>query len=235
MTALPPPDAPECPHARLRISTTSGSVTVIAEERADVTVDRGGQAETLGDGGVEVRAPRPSASVVVRCPVGTDLVVGTSSGGVELVGRFGSVSVTSASGSIRTQSVTEADLRTTSGTVGVGECAGRCRVSTKSGTVNVLLAGEADISSVAGTITIEEVDGTVEVRTVSGTVTVGANGKGPVDARTMSGAITIRLPRGLRPAVRMSGRRSVETECEAGNDVNVDVSTISGAVRILPV
>src|SRR6266545_2107258 len=93
--------------------------------------------------------------------------VGTASGGVELEGLFGAVSVTSASGSIRAGSVAEADLRTASGSVGVEECAGRCRVSTKSGKVKVCVTGEADVSSVAGRITIERVDGTVEVRTVS--------------------------------------------------------------------
>jgi DUF4097 and DUF4098 domain-containing protein YvlB len=232
--ALPPPDPSGRHRLSVRISTASGSIKVIAEARSDVVVTRGGQAESLADGVVEVRPARPSSSVDVRCPGGTDVVVGTASGGVELEGRLGAVRVTSASGSIRADSVTEADLRTASGSVAVQECDGRCRVSTKSGKVKVSVTGEADVSSVAGRITIERVDGTVDVRTVSGKVWIGATGHGPIGARTMSGSIKISLPRGVRPAVHMSGLRSVDCRCEAGDDVSVDVATISGAVEILP-
>ena len=94
---LPSADA----RLRLRISAFSGGVRVTAEPRTDVVVDRGGVAEATADGAVEIRAARPSNSVDVRCPVGTDVMVGTRSGGVQLGGRFGTVGVTSQSGSIR--------------------------------------------------------------------------------------------------------------------------------------
>jgi hypothetical protein len=232
--SLPPPDPRTLARPSLRISTSSGRVKVIAEARPDVVVDRGGLATTLPDGVVEVRPTRPSGALEVRCPVGTDVVVGTASAGVELLGQFGSVRVTTASGSIKTGSVSQADLRSASGKVGVDECAGRCRASTKSGTVTVSVAGEAEVSSVSGTVTIEAVDGTVEVRTVSGKVSIGTKGGGPVEAQTMSGAISIRIPKGMRPAIRMAGRRPVHTDCEQGDDITIDVSTISGAVEIVP-
>ena len=81
------PPTTETP-VRLRISATSGRVTVIAEPRADVVVDRGGSAEASADGAIEIRAGR-SSSVVVRCPPDADVIVGTRSGRIELRGRFG--------------------------------------------------------------------------------------------------------------------------------------------------
>jgi DUF4097 and DUF4098 domain-containing protein YvlB len=219
---------------QLRTTTASGSVKLTAEDRTDVLVEKGGYAVLLDDGTVEVRTTKRSSSLEVRCPSGTDVVIGTASGGVELVGDFGTVSVSSASGSIRTGRVDVADLRTVSGKVGVEECRGRCRVSTKSGTITVTGAGEADLSSVSGRVQIERVDGAVVVRTVSGSTTIGAAGAGPVGVQSISGSIVVRLPPGVRPSIRSSGRRRVTSTCEPGDDVVVDVATVSGSVDIGP-
>ena len=75
---------PADPRLRVRISAVSGRVSVTAESRGDVVVDRGGVAETARDGSVEIRASRPSDAVDVRCPAGSDVIVGTVSGKVEL-------------------------------------------------------------------------------------------------------------------------------------------------------
>ena len=94
---LPPAEA----RLRLRISAVSGGVKVTAEARPDVVVDRGGAAVATADGAFEIRPERASNSVHVRCPAGADVIIGTRSGGVELEGRFGTVGITSQSGSIR--------------------------------------------------------------------------------------------------------------------------------------
>jgi DUF4097 and DUF4098 domain-containing protein YvlB len=208
-------------------------VKVTAEDRADVVVDAGGYVVLLDDDVVEVRAVKRSSSVVARCPTGIDVVVGTASGRVELTGRFGVVSVSSASGSITTGSVDEADLRTVSGKVGVDECRGLCRVSTKSGTITVSGTGEADLSSVSGRVDLERAEGAVVVRTVSGATTIGA-GTGPVGVQSISGSIVVRLPPGVRPSIRSSGRRAVSSACEPGDDVVVDIATVSGSVDVGP-
>jgi DUF4097 and DUF4098 domain-containing protein YvlB len=228
---LPPADA----RLRMRISATSGRVEVTAEPRADVVVDRGGVAETTADGSVEIRAGRPSNSVAVRCPVGADVMVGTRSGGVELSGRFGTVGVTSQSGSIRVAAASEADLRTVSGGVELGECDGRCRISTTSGRIAVGATGDAEIFTTSGSVGIEAVAGTVQVRSVSGTVSVASSARGRVNAGTVSGSITIRLPRGARPSVRSSGRGTVRSSFEPGEDVVVEIASVSGTVRLVPV
>ncbi len=227
---LPPTDA----RFRLRISAVSGGVKVTAEPRTDVVVDRGGVAATTADGAVEIRAARPSDSVDVRCPAGADVMVGTRSGGVQLDGRFGAVGVTSQSGSIRVRAAEEADLRTVSGRVELDECAGRCRVSTTSGRITVGATRDAEISTTSGSIGVDDVAGAVQVRSVSGTVTVASSAGGPIRVSTVSGSMTIRLPTGVRPAVRSSGRGTVRSGFEPGDDMVVDIATVSGTVRLVP-
>lgn len=227
---LPPADA----RLRLRISAVSGGVRLTAEPRTDVVVDRGGSASATPDGAVEIRAGRPSDSVHVRCPVGADVVIGTRSGGVELVGLLGTVGITSQSGSIRVARVAEADLRTVSGTVKLEGCEGRCRVSTTSGSIAVGTTHDVEISTTSGTVGVDDVAGAAQVRSVSGTVTIASSARGPVFASTVSGSITIRLPRGVHPAVRSSGRGKVQNSFEPGDDVNVDIASVSGTVRLVP-
>jgi DUF4097 and DUF4098 domain-containing protein YvlB len=225
----PPADA----RLRLRIGATSGGVKVTAEPRTDVVVDRGVAVTTM-DGAIEIGAVRRSNSIDVRCPAGADVMVGTRSGRVELNGRFGTVGVTSQSGSIRVGAVAEADLRTVSGLVELDECDGRCRVLTRSGRITVGATGDAEISTTSGSVGVDDVTGTVKVRSVSGTVSVASSGRGSVHASTVSGSITIRLPPEVRPKVRTSGRGSVRSSFEPGDDLLVDIATVSGSVRLVP-
>ena len=225
----PPADS----RLRVRISAVSGRVNVTAESRGDVVVDRGGVAETATDGSVEIRASRPSDAVDVRCPAGSDVIVGTVSGKVELRGQLGSVGVTSQSGSIRVAAVADADLRTVSGSVEVDACSGRCRISNTSGRITVGATGDAEISSKSGSVQVDDATGEVQVRSVSGAVHVGSAAAGPVKVRTVSGSITIRLPRGVRPAVAASGLGKVRSGFEPGNDVSVDIANVSGTVRLV--
>ena len=216
---------------RLRITSGSGTVKVTAEERADVVVERGALAPAA-DGVVDIRGDRRSSSVEVRCPTGAGLMVGTTSGGVRLGGSFGSVNITTSSGSVRASEVGLADVRTRSGSVEIDSCTGQCRVATTSGRVVVGHAGEADISTVAGKVEVD-VDGTANVRTVSGHVRVSSGAAGPVGARTVSGAVKIHLPRGVRPAVSVTGLGPVRCACETGDDVAIEVATVGGHIEIV--
>jgi DUF4097 and DUF4098 domain-containing protein YvlB len=229
--ALPPPHDPG--PLRLRVSTSSGTVTVTAEGRQDVLIEEGGEAGLPIDGVIEVRPVRPSSSVRVHCPAGSDVMIGTSSGSVRLDGRFGTASVTSSSGSIRASDVGGADLRTGSGAVEVDRCEGSCRIATKSGRVTVGHVGAAEISTVSGTISIGPVVGSTQVRSVSGEVEITSDSDGPVRARTVSGSIMILVPEGTRPNVNVSGPK-VECACEHGDDMAIDVTTMSGSVEISP-
>ena len=224
----PPADA----RVRLRITTVSGRVTVKAEPGAEVVVGAGSVTATP-DGDVEVRSPRPSDSVQVTCPAGADVIIGTRSGKVELQGAFGSVGITSVSGAIQVESVAEADLRTISGSVQLAECLGQCRVSTKSGRITVGTTRDAEIATVSGRVSLDDVGGSVDVRAVSSRVSIGSAAHGPVRLSMVSGAVTIRLPRGVRPLVQASGLGIVQSAFEPGDDVAVNIASVSGRVRLV--
>ena len=212
----------------------SGGVRVTAEPRTDVVVDRGGAAAATADGAVEIRAGRPSDSVDVRCPAGADVIVGTRSGGVRLDGRFGTVGVTSQSGSIRVAAVAEADLRTVSGVVELEECDGRCRVSTTSGRITVGCdPRRRDLHDVG-----------FGRRRRCGGGGPGAFGQRHGDCRLV-GRRSCQCQHRLGldhdpPAARRAPHGAVigpgqgAQRFEPGDDVVVDIATVSGTVRLVP-
>jgi DUF4097 and DUF4098 domain-containing protein YvlB len=218
---------------RLRVSTISGRVVVVAEVRDDVSVEPDGTQERGEDGSIEVKPHKRSSPVHVRCPEGSEVMVGTVSGDVDLQGSLGAVRVTSTSGSITVDTVESADLRTLSGRATVEQCSGLCRASTKSGRIDVGATGGGDLATVSGNVRIGATSG-VEVRTVSGKVAIQSGAQGPVRAKTISGSIDVTLPHGVRPHIRAAGRGKVRGECEEGNDVEIDVRTVSGKIEIAP-
>src|SRR3989304_9574777 len=140
-------------HPGLRVSTRSGRVSITAEERSDVLIEEGAppedEIENDASGQVTLTSARfGSASLQVRCPTGTDVVIGTASGRVELRGSLGLVLVTTVSGSIDVERAEGLDIRSVSGSIHVDRCVGRCRLQTTSGKATVGSAGETDGSTV---------------------------------------------------------------------------------------
>ena len=84
----------------LHISTRSGKVRVTAKPGAALAVD-GGIIEVATDGTTHVIGARGSDRIDVTCAAGTDVVIGTVSGSVELVGELGAASVATISGKIQ--------------------------------------------------------------------------------------------------------------------------------------
>ncbi len=215
----------------VEVTSQSGRVVVIAEDRADVVVTRGGRA-TAGVGGRVIVVPRGGSRVEVRCPAGSDLIVGTASGRVELRGRLGDVRVTTASGRIAVEQAQRLDARTASGAIEVSECGGDCRLHAASGRVTVGRAGSVDIVASSGRVSADQV-GAARVRAASGRVDLGLTGPGPVDVRCHSGTVTVTVPRGMRPATDLStGSGRVECDVELGTDGKIAVHTGSGRVVV---
>ena len=48
----------------------------------------------------------------------------------------------------------------------------------------------------------------------------------------MSGSIDVGLPSGTKPNVRIAGRGTIRGDYEDGDDVEVDVKTVSGKIEI---
>ncbi len=212
------------------VTSRSGRVTVTGEDRADVLVERGGEAvarehdRVVVDGG--------SSRVELRCPVGTDVIVGTGSGRVDLRGQLGDSRVTTGSGRIGVERVERVDARTGSGDVTVEECAGPCRCQTGSGKIRVGRAGEADLVTGSGKVEAELVDGAA-VRTGSGSVALGLRAAGTIGVQAHSGNVTVTVPAGVHPATHLnahSGR--VTCDCEPGSDGDIRITTHSGSIAI---
>ncbi len=167
---------------RLNVATRSGRVRVEGREGAGLTVN-GGNVEHDDDGTVRVTAGTGGSNAVeIVCPAGSDVIVGTASGGVELAGRLGDVRVTTASGRIEIDDALRVDVRTASGKIHIGRCHGECRVVTKSSRVRVGNVGSLDCSAVSGRIEVGGVDD-ANVRTVSGRVEMGTTSEGRVEVR----------------------------------------------------
>jgi DUF4097 and DUF4098 domain-containing protein YvlB len=227
--ALPQPAPPD--PAPLKITTRSGNVRVVAGAPGELSVT-GGTIERLADGTLHIRREKSSSSIDVRCAPGTDVTVGTASGKVELTGPLGAVRVATVSGRISVDEGTRIDVRTKSGKIDIGTCAGDCRIMTKSSAVHVRRAGRATVAGVSGVVLLEEVGG-AEVKTVSGKVLVGSGGNDRISVHTVSGKVDVRLPSNARPSARLrslSGR--VNCELEPGDDCEVAIVSVSGAIKV---
>lgn len=214
----------------VRITSASGRVRVIGEERPDVSAEGAPVANHFG--AVEIRSR--SKKIEVRVPVGTDLVVGTASGDVELAGELGHTRITTAAGDIQAEQVASIDARTKSGRVSVQRSAGDVRVKTTSSSIQVDQAGgEVRVSSVSGKVQVHDATGLASVRTVSGNVELAVDGTVGTLVETVSGTVRITVPAGVRPSVRLktiSGQRRVE--CDAGNDVEISARSVSGDLLV---
>ncbi|OGO51100.1 MAG: hypothetical protein A2148_07015 [Chloroflexi bacterium RBG_16_68_14] len=226
-------------HAELRLTTRAGRVAVTAEERPDVLIESDGpledRVEADATGRISVRSPwGGSARLDVRCPAGTDLVVGTVAGKVELRGQLGTVRVTTVSGSVEIDRAEEVDVRTVAGNIEVARSAGRCRLQTTSGRATCGSAGDAEMSTMSGQIRLDGATGSVRAHSASGKVEVGIRGQGDVAVQTMSGSVRVEVPQGLRPAMRLKslvGRP--RCECEEGDDCRITVQSLSGKIEVV--
>ncbi len=222
-------------HSRLRLNTRGGKVTVHCEPRTDLLIERGAhRAEEVAVEGQQLTLTSTSASIELRCPEGTDLVLGTLSGSVKVTGRAGAVVASTASGAIEMGDVLSADLRSLSGSVQLGSCAGGCRLHTVSGRAFVARSGTADVGTMSGEIVVGSADGAVKAKTASGHVEIGARGHHDVDVHTISGTVTIRLPGGSRPSTHfksLSGR--LRSDCPEGDDCRVSIRTVSGKAEVM--
>jgi DUF4097 and DUF4098 domain-containing protein YvlB len=218
---------------RLNISTRSGSVRVIAEAGTDLRVD-GGSVVGAHDGALEIRRDRHASEIVVYCPVGSDVTVGTVSGPVEMEGPLDAVRIATVSGKVRVAQAERVDVRAKSGSIVIGTCNDECRVVVTSAKIHIGHARRAAIAGVSGVVLAENVDG-AQVKTVSGKVLLGTTGAGNVDVHTVSGRVEITVPSDVQPNTRLrslSGR--VVCDCARGDDGEIAVASVSGAIKVSP-
>jgi len=218
---------------RLRINSRSGRILVTAEERGDIVVERGDARVSTGDDGQVLLEAH--GAVEVRCPEGTDILCGAISSRVEVRGRAGSVSVSTASGHIEVEEAFAADLRSISGSIEIKRCGeGGCRMSSKSGRLSAERTMKAELSTVSGRMEIAEAAGPIRLKTVSGNIEARLSGAFDASASTISGGVTLTYPAAVHPRTRfrtMSGRQRLDLA--PGQDCEVNVSTLSGKLEVV--
>lgn len=215
---------------RVRVVAASGSVHVTAEERTGI--DTGGATVT---GPADDRTVLAASSAIrLRVPTGTDVTIGSASGNVTLEGPLGAVHVTTASGNVEAADVASIDARTISGKLRVGTARGPVRLRAKSATIRIGRAdGEVRAASVSGGVHVDDARAGVSAKTVSGRIEAALTEPHDAGFETISGRITVRLPEGARPDLRirtLSGKRRIE--CETGEDLTLTVRTISGSITV---
>jgi DUF4097 and DUF4098 domain-containing protein YvlB len=211
----------------VRIAATSAAVRVIAEHRAAVDVPD--SLESSVDESV-MTVSAGSRRAHVRVPIGIDLVIGTISGRVEVIGPVGALAVSTTSGRVSVEQARSVDIRTTSGRIDVGSTTGSCRVLTRSGRVVIGSCGDAHLTSTSGRISLDAAGGPVHAHCVSGRIDVTADSAQDVDAETISGRISVRLPSGVRPQI--VGRRHDAEPASDQYDCVVTARSVSGRIDV---
>lgn len=220
----------------LRVQSRSGRVLVIAEAREDVSAETDSVDVRIEDGGTAllVRSGRGgSKTLTVRCPIDTDLSVGTQSGSVRLEGKFGAVSVTTMSGDIEVDDAEELDARSMSGKLTVARCRGRCRLNAVSGAIHGGDIDSAFAASVSGSVKFDRIVGDVRAKTVSGSIDLSALGDGAIAVKTISGKVRIALPEGTEPHTVFKTRGRVRCDFAEGRDCRVEAVSLSGSIEVV--
>ena len=221
----------------LRLQSRSGRVNVIAEAREDIEAETDSVETRIEDNGgaLLVRSSRGgSKTLTVRCPIDTDVSVGTQSGSVRLEGKFGAVSVTTMSGDIEIDDSEDLDARSMSGKLIINRCRGRCRLNAVSGKIHGADVDTAYVSSVSGSISFDRVVGDIRAKTVSGSIDLSALGDGVIAVKTISGKVRIKLPQGTEPQTHFKTRGSVRCEFPAGRDCRIEAQSLSGSIEVVP-
>ena len=208
----------------VRIASTTHRIHVIAEHRDDVIVRGNAEVSTVG---VVTTVADVRSRVTVRVPVGTDLVIGSESGRIEVAGRVGGLAALTETGRIEIERAASVDARTSSGRVEIGHCEGECRVRSESGRVQIDACGGADVATTTARIDLSHVTGPVRAHCVSGRIELSLDDAHDVDAETVTGRVNVAMPEGTNCFVS-----DVDDEPPEGYDCVVNARSVTGRVQV---
>lgn len=178
----------------VRISAGSDRVEVVAAEGGSFRLSGDATVDEVGN---QVTISKPTDKLLVSVAPGTNLVIGTTSGRIEIVGPVGHVAVVTESGKVEVESAESVDIRTESSRVDVGNVSGVCRIRSTSGKVEVGSCGDADIAGRSGRIELQRVAGQVDAHSVSGKIGLSMVSAHDIRAETVTGRIEVSLPKGV--------------------------------------
>ncbi len=209
---------------RLELCLAAGRATLLPGDEGAVVVDvRGRDAGSFrieqSGNHISLRPEDGFASrwrsyeLTVRAPQGSQLDARMASADVDVEFGLSRLRANSASGDLRAGEVSgEAVVRSASGKVGLAGVGGRL-----------------DVTTASGDIEVERADAEVAFRGASGDLVVGA-ARGSLSGRSASGNVWVRNFEGeLLRCTTASG--DVRVGLPSGRTVDVDVSTLSGALR----
>jgi hypothetical protein len=181
----------------------------------------------------------------IVCPPGTDLDLAGASTDLRSDGELGEVSVRTAAGGIRLESVQkDLQVKTVSGDISVATIASQASLVTVSGDLGVeRVDALLTARSVSGDVTIGGISGPLTLSTTSGDVDIKSVAGGDVRVQTVSGDVRVGIAPGTRTwidAASVSGRLEselgLEQEPAAETDeavVPLHLKTVSGDVSIV--
>ena len=179
--------------------------------------------------------------LVAHVPIGTDVELNSTSGGVRLVGRLGFVRVQAASGDIEVGDAARLDVTTASGRLSCGEVAGQVNISSVSGDCMLQrVGGRLEATLTSGDLRIDRCEGDLTVSSTSGDVRVGRCGGSDITVRSISGDLRLGLPGGIRVEAQistLSGRATMPDPVPSSADldrrpVRLQLTTVSGDIRL---
>ncbi|MDX1469236.1 MAG: DUF4097 family beta strand repeat-containing protein [Acidimicrobiia bacterium] len=209
----------------LDVYLTAGRVDIRPGEqgRIEVVVDtndpkfevsqRGGQIYISSDRDSRWASGRNSANVVIKAPEGTDATISTATANIDSTVRLGDVFIKSATADVELNEIHSGNVKTASGDVEIGRVSDYLKVASASGDVMIgRCEGKAECSAASGDVHIRDCEGPVKANSASGDITLGRFAGDRASFKTMSGDVTVGVP--------------------AGTKINLDVTTLSGELRL---
>jgi DUF4097 and DUF4098 domain-containing protein YvlB len=241
---MPRFDTPEPVMAR--VYANSGSIRLIATERADTVVEirprnesRTADVRSAEDARIDythgtltvspakfglLGARMGAVDITIELPASSRVIVAVASADVQADGQFCDFRFDSASGNLVVESI-----------------AGAAKIATASGDTTVeQLDGDLKFQAASGSLSLNRLRGNVKSQTASGSVTVSNAVSGSVFAHTSSGQVEIGIPDGTAADLNIaSGSGTITNDIpsadgpEDGDDtLRVQVRTASGDVDV---
>lgn len=228
---------PAAPNGEVDILNPSGSTRIVGWDRPEIAVQgRGGRpahdVSISGSGGkTKIRVgshdnPMSGSTIEVQLPRGSRVTVKSFNARITAENLTGSLTAESFEGSLSVQSgPPQITLKSTSGSLEVEAAASKVDVESVNGSIRLRgVGGKLRAKTVNGSVTVEgrRFD-EVKLSSVSGKVRFegGLNPKGQVEARSVNGAVELRLPRDTAGSFVLgstNGRLQSDFYAGAGDD-----------------
>lgn len=170
--------------------------------------------------------------VEVLMPVGTAIEADTINGDLTITNTESDVAARTTNGQIEIVDAQNITVRTTSGDIELHEIRGEANIVTVSGEVQLegSEVSNARVETTSGNVELDGVAGTVDVRTISGDIEIASSTSAELHLRTTSGDIAYSgaLGDGTHAINTISG--DVTLELPRDGNFQLDVSTISGDI-----